>query len=120
NEDHPADVIGLKAKNLLRDILETQSSLVSAALLYEIARGDLQSRNYEPAVQGFKRAIAAMTPAEAGKLGMRAHLDLARAFGQQTRPLEAVYALRAGLTQYKDSDPDNASEAGRLLETAMK
>ncbi|MEZ5962672.1 MAG: hypothetical protein R3F56_02385 [Planctomycetota bacterium] len=120
NDQHPADVVGLKAKNILRDILSMQSSLVSGELLYQIALGDLQSRRYEEAVQGFKRAIAAMTPAEASKLGMLAHLNLGRAFGAQTRPLEAVYALIAGLTKYKDSDEGAASDAGRLLEVAMR
>lgn len=120
NDQHPSDVVGLKAKNILRDILATQSSLVSGDLLYQIALGDLQSRRFEASVQGFKRAIAAMTPAEAGKLGLLAYLNMARGFGAQTRPLEAVYALRAGLTQHKDSDATAASDAGRLLEVAMR
>jgi len=120
NDEHPADVVGLKAKGILRDILSMQASLVSGELLYQIALGDLQSRHYEEAAQGFKRAIAAMSPAEANKLGMQAYLGLGKAFGAQTRPLEAVYALRAGLTQYKDADPQAASDAGRLLELAMR
>lgn len=120
NDEHPADVVGLKAKNILRDILGMQASLVSGELLYQIALGDLQSRRYEDAAQGFKRAIAAMSPAEATKFGMLAYLNLGRAFGAQTRPLEAVYALRTGLTRYKDSDATAAADAGRLLEVAMR
>src|SRR5690606_35074946 len=120
NDKHEADLVGLKAKNILRDILATQSSLVSGSLLYQVALGDYQSRRYELAVQGFKRALAAMSPDEGRKLGMVTYLNMGRCFGAQQRPLEAVFALRAGLQKHKDDDPNSASEAGRLLEIAMR
>jgi hypothetical protein len=120
NDAHPADLVGLKAKNLLRDILAMQASLVSGELLYQVALGDLQSRRYEPAAQGFKRAIGAMNADEARRFGMLSHLNLARCFGAQMRPLEATYALRAGLKRFQDADPAAAQDASRLLEQALR
>ncbi len=120
NDLHPADLVGLKAKNILRDILVMQSSLVSGELLYQVALGDLQSRRYEPAVQGFKRAIGAMSPEEATRFGMLTYLNLGRSFGAQSRPLEAVYALRAGLMRYQTVNAAAAVDAGRAMEMALR
>lgn len=118
NADHPADLIGLKAKTLLRDILSMQASLVSADLLYQVALGDYQSKRYEQAVQGFKRAIGAMTAEDGAKIGMPAHLNLARCFMSQTRPIEAMFALRAGISGYPQGE--GASDASRLMEIAIR
>ena len=61
NDKHPNDIIGLKAKAVLKDILEIQSDMVDGALLYEVGKGDYQSREYELALMNFKRAYAAPT-----------------------------------------------------------
>ena len=120
NDAHPSDVIGLKAKSILRDILAVQSSLVSGDLLYQIALGDFQSRQYENAVVGFKRALAAMTDDEQRRFALPAYTSLGRAFGAQLRPLEAVMAFKLGLERHGDADPAGASDAARFLETALK
>ncbi len=120
NEQHPSDVIGLKAKSILREILAVQSSLVSGELLYQVALGDFQSRLYEPAIIGFKRALAAMTADEKRRVALPAYTSLGRAFGAQLRPLEAVMTLKIGLEAHGDADAAAASDAARYLETALK
>ncbi len=100
NDLHPNDFIGQRAKAVLKDILEIQSSMVSGALLFEVAKGDFQAREYEKAAQGFKAAYAAMSPGERDESGLDLFLDLSRCFGIQQRPLEAVLAAVEGLERH--------------------
>ena len=96
NDKHPADYVGVKAKAVLADILALQKDLVSGKLLFEVGKGDLQKKNYEPAIKSLRAAIAAMTAEEKQELGMQAHLMLGNAFRRTDRNLEAILALVEG------------------------
>ena len=57
NDKHPADYVGVRAKAVLSEILLMQAGLVSGALLFEVGKGELQKKNYEPAIKNLRAAI---------------------------------------------------------------
>jgi tetratricopeptide (TPR) repeat protein len=119
NDKHPADYVGVKAKAVLRDILEVQSSLVSGTLLFEIGKGEFQNKNYEEAIKRLRRALGAMTEAEQQKLGLETWQLLGTSFGLTDRYLEAILALTQGLQKFGTSDKDRASDTADTLDRAM-
>lgn len=123
NDKHPSSYVGIKAKAVLRSILEAQQSLVSGALLFEIALGEFQNKNYEEAVKGFRRAIAAMSPAEAARLGLKAYDYLGRAYRTTDRLLESVIAFQIGLDAFgrraDGTEADDASDVADKLDQTL-
>ena len=59
NDEHPNDYVGLRAKVALKEILAVKASSVSGALLLEVAKGDYQAKEWEPAVIGFPFSFSA-------------------------------------------------------------
>lgn len=119
NDRHPNDWVGVKAKTVLRGILEAQSSLVSGKLLFEVAKGEFQNKNYEGAIKGLRPAIAAMSPAEGKQFGLEAWQTLGTAYALTDRLLESILALTEGLKLHGGDDKDRASEAADVLDRAM-
>lgn len=100
NDKHPSDYVGVKAKAVLSQILSAQRNLVSGSLLFEIAKGEYQNKNYEEGVKGLRRAIAAMSAEETAKFGLEAYDLMGRAFMATDRPLEAMFAFQEGLKRF--------------------
>lgn len=121
NRKHPNDVIGLKAKAVIKEILQAQARLVSGTLLLEVAKGDYQAKNYELAIGGIKKALAAMSREEVQKNGLEAYYLMGHSFALLDRPLEAVMALQRGLRELgAASDKDIRARATDLLQRAMR
>ncbi|MBK8974481.1 MAG: hypothetical protein IPM29_01000 [Planctomycetes bacterium] len=113
NQEHENDIIGLRAKQVLEDILSLKADAVSGALLFEVAKGAYQERNYESAIQGFKRAYAAMSEAERDKLGLELWGVMARSFALEERYLEATLAAIHGLESHgrtAGGDPESVAD----------
>lgn len=110
NDRHPADIVGVRAKAVLRDILAAQKSLVSGRLLFEIAKGEQQNKNHEAAVIGLRRALAAMTPEEQAQLGLEAYDMMGRSFFLTDRFLESALAFREGLQRFGRQAQGTAAE----------
>lgn|GEM_PF-4203107 len=119
NEKHPADYVGVKAKAVLADILALQKNLVSGELLFEVGKGALQKKDYEPAIKSLRSSIAVMTAAEKKELGMEAHLMLGNAYRRTERPLEAIIALVAGARLYGDKADPISNDAGDAIDRAI-
>ncbi|MCA8974871.1 MAG: hypothetical protein KDC98_09115 [Planctomycetes bacterium] len=119
NDKHPRDYVGIKAKAALRDILAGHESHVSGALLFEIAKGEFQEKNYESAIKGLRRAIAAMGNQEASQHGLEAWHMLGTAFAITDRYLEAVLALGIGLQRHGNDQKDQAGDAADTLDQAI-
>ncbi len=100
NDLHPTDFVGLRAKVALKEILSSPGRKVSGKLLLEIAKGDYQAQEYETAIAGFKRAIAAMGPDEGATNGLEAYYLMGNAFALQGRFLESTFAVKRGLEVY--------------------
>jgi tetratricopeptide (TPR) repeat protein len=113
NKNHPADFVGLKAKNLIRDILRHSSDLVTGELLLEVAIGDYQAKEYEAAIAGFKRAINGMDAETKKKLGFDTWIYVARCNERMQRFLEASMAYSRALAEHgtrMKSDAEAASD----------
>jgi tetratricopeptide (TPR) repeat protein len=119
NDKHPNDYVGVRAKAVLGDILVAQSSLVSGKLLFEIAKGEFQNKNYEAAVKGLRRAVGAMSPEEQQALGLESYQMLGESYGRGERYLEAILALREGLQRFGAGDKERASDAADTLDRAI-
>lgn len=119
NDKHPSDYVGVKAKAVLRDILEVQSGLVSGALLFEIGKGEYQNKNYEEAIKRLRRSLGAMTAAEQQQHGLEAWQLLGTSFGLTDRYLEAILALTEGLRRHGETDKDRASDTADTLDRAV-
>lgn len=119
NDRHPADFVGVRAKAVLRDILGLQSSLVSGSLLFEIAKGEMQNRNYEEAIKRLRRALTTMTAEEQQKLALPAYEMMGLAFAYGDRYLEAIIALTTGLQRHGARDKDKASDVADALDRAI-
>ena len=100
NGKHPFDYVGIKAKSVLREILAAQDALVSGALLFEVAKGEYQNENYEAAIKGFRRAIAAMSSDEQDVMGLEAYDWLGKSYRNTDRWLESALAMQRGLQKY--------------------
>lgn len=112
NDRHPSDYVGVKAKSVLSQILSARQSLVSGALLFEVAKGEYQNKNFEEGIKGLRRAIAAMSKDEQGKFGLEAYDMLGRSFMATERPLEAILAFQQGLKRFgKGADGNEAATA---------
>lgn len=121
NDVHPHDVVGLRAKVALREIMSAQQDVVSGAMLLEVAKGDYQASDWEAAVKGFKTAIAAMNADEQRTLGLEAYYLMARAFAVENRVLEATLALKLGLEKWGATAEDTTKEnATSLIQRTMR
>ena len=118
NDRHPADYVGVRAKAVIRDILSAQTRLVSGALLYEVAKGEQQNKNFEAAIIGFRKALAAMTPEEQKQFGLDSYDMMAKAYFQTERYLEAVLAFKEGLVRF-GTEAANAETVADNLDRAM-
>ncbi|MBI5849517.1 MAG: hypothetical protein HZB39_00535 [Planctomycetes bacterium] len=116
NDAHPSDMIGVRAKRALREILEGGAT-VNGTLLFEVAKGAHQEREFERAIRGFKRAYGAMTDDERKKLGLETWTTVATDFGLQKRYLEATLAAMKGLEDH-GSDGGAVEVATEALEKA--
>lgn len=119
NDKHPSDFVGVRAKAVLRDILGFQQNLVSGALLVEIAKGELQNKNYEAAVQGARKAIAAFSADEQQKLGLQTYEMLGMAYAFSDRYLEAMIAFSEGLKKFAATDEKRASDVADAADRAL-
>ncbi len=119
NDKHPSDYVGVKAKAVLRDILKVQSSLVSGKLLFEVAKGEYQNKNYETSIKGLRRAIGAMSAEEAQELGLESYQMLGFAFAYTDRYLESMLALSEGLSRFGKTDEARASDTADTLDRAV-
>jgi hypothetical protein len=119
NDRHPADYVGVRAKAVLRDILSLQRSLVSGSLLFEVAKGELQNKNYEEAIKGLRRALPAMTPEEQQKLGLQSYEMMGLAYAFSERYLEAMIAFREGLTRFAKTDEKKAEDVADAADRAL-
>ena len=99
NDQHPSDMIGVRAKSALRQILEGGAT-VSGALLFEVAKGAQQERDYERAIRSYKRAFGAMTADEKKTLGIETWKAIGECSGVQKRYLEATLAMVKGLEDF--------------------
>ena len=100
NKIHPNDFVGLKAKNLIRDILRHWSDLVTGDLLLEVARGDYQAKQYDAAIAGFKRALNGMDADTRSRLGFDTWVLIGRSNQYMQRFLEATMAYSRALEDY--------------------
>ncbi len=119
NDKHPSDYVGVQAKAVLRDILGVQQSLVSGNLLFEVAKGELQNKNYEAAIKGMRKAIPAMSAEEQQKLGLEAYQMLGTAFGITERYLESILAFSEGIRRHGKKDDGPTSDAADALDRAI-
>ncbi|GEM_PF-2604557 len=107
---HPTDFIGLKAKELIKQILTVAGGNISAEALYQAASGDFQSGKNRQAIEGFKKVLAALkTEEEKNKYGLRSWGKMGDAFRRQGRLLEAFFAFREGLKNFRHTDEAFAS-----------
>lgn len=117
NDRHPSDYVGIKAKAVLSQILAAQRNLVSGSLLFEVAKGEFQNKNYEEGIKGLRRAIAALSADEAAKFGLEAYDLMGRSFAATERPLEAMFAFQEGLKRYgKGADGNEAAAASDIAD----
>ncbi len=116
NDKHPSDYVGIKAKAVLSQILSARTNLVSGSLLFEVAKGEYQNKNFEEGIKGLRKAIASMSAEEQGKIGLEAYDMLGKSFMATERPLEAILAFQQGLKRF-GKGPDG-NEAAMASETA--
>lgn len=117
NKRHGNDFIGARAKSILKDILDAQSTMVSGSLLLEVAKGEYQAKNYEAAIIGLKRAYAVMDSIERSEKGLELWTLVGRSFGRLKRYLEASLALCDALEFYGDTKGSDPTYTADFLES---
>lgn len=123
NDKHPSDYVGIKAKTVLSQILNAQRSLASGSLLFEIAKGEYQNKNYEEGIKGLRRAIAAMSKDEQQALGLEAFDMLGKSFAATERYLESLLSFQQGLRRFgklaDGTENPNAADVADRLDRAV-
>lgn len=117
-EGHDNDLVGVQAKAVIRDILASQQSLVSGKLLFEIAKGSYQNKEYGKAVQELRSAVAAMSKAELEQYGPEAYQLMGLSFAFAERYLEATIAFQTGLQRVGKAGSEGTQKLAELLEKA--
>ena len=102
NEAHPNDFTGIRAKAVLKDLTSRGGASISGTTLYEVAKGEYLQRNYEAAINGFKRAYAAMDAAERKEHGLELWRYVGRSLGIEKRYAEATLAFSRALERHGD------------------
>ncbi len=125
NDRHPADFVGLKAKNLIRDLMASSGDLVTGDLLMEVAKGDYQNKEYDAAIAGFKKALGSMDEETAGKLGLETWDLIGRSNQAKKRDLEACLAFGRGLDLYGKGEQSQftagmANRGNRAIQRVLK
>lgn len=115
---HENDLIGVRAKAVIRDILAAQQSLVSGKLLFEVAKGDYQNSDFEKAIKGLRKALATMTKGELDEFGTEAYTMLGLSFARSDRFLEAVLAFQYGLQKVGKDKDDKTQKLAEWLDKA--
>ena len=100
NTRHPNDLVGLKAKALIREILDGSADLVTGALLLEVAIGDFQAQEYDAAIEGLQRALSGMSAEDRVELGFSAWKMIGQANAQMRRHMEAAQAYAQALEDH--------------------
>ncbi len=107
---HPNDFIGLRAKNLIKSILELSSASVSPEALFQAASGDFQAGKYDSAIRGFKKVLLNLKKSEDRQTyGLKAWGKIGECFRKQGRALEACYAYMEGLRRFGGEDEKTAT-----------
>lgn len=120
NKQHPNDIVGLRAKSLLKDILNNAGAAVHGEDLFEIAKGDHQAKRFDDGIRGYKRAIAAMNAEEKAKIGLDTWYQMGLAFAAQDRFLEAILAMKKGLDLHPpQGEEQDASSIANTIKAAM-
>jgi thioredoxin-like negative regulator of GroEL len=113
---HPADFTGIKAKELIREIVESGAD-VGVSALFDAADGLYRSRKYAEAIQGFKRVLRSLgDDAEAKQnYALRSWALIANAYYQMGRYLEAYYAAKEGISRHAADDEETAGRLANLM-----
>ncbi|MCA8944517.1 MAG: hypothetical protein KDB80_18290 [Planctomycetes bacterium] len=118
NDAHPNDIIGIRAKSVLKDLTSRSTAVVSGSTLFEVAKGEYQQRNYEAAIAGFKRAYQAMDATERKENGLELWRYIGRSFGIEKRYAEATLAFARALEAHGD-DGGKVEATAENLEQAF-
>ena len=117
---HPANFVGLKAREIINAILTKSNVAVGADALFQAAQGEFQNKNYEASVSGFKRVLRNLrTPEDQKKWGLRTYYQMGGAFALRKRYLEAYHTFIAGLRSYGRNAEDDKL-AGRVVDQLNK
>ena len=124
NTRHPNDLVGLKAKALIREILDSSADLVTGALLLEVAIGDFQAQEYDAAIVGLQRALTGMNATDRVELGFSAWKMIGQANAQMSRHMEAAKAYAQALEDHGEDlqnkgDKDSLSELRDVSQRAF-
>ncbi|MCB9879741.1 MAG: hypothetical protein H6835_19270 [Planctomycetes bacterium] len=113
NDKHPADFVGIKAKQVLSDILGVQQSLVSGSLLFEVGKGQLQNQEFEEAIKSLRHAVGVMSDDEKKEFAMEAWQLLGQAYGRTDRFVEAMLCMEEGIKAYLASGVKDEAAEGK-------
>ncbi len=120
NDEHPNDIVGIKAKSVLSQILANDEGAATGKLLYEIARGDYQNKDFEKALVGLKKALAAMNAEEKAELGLQAWSTIGRTYLQTDRYMEGAMAMQEGLETFGQKGDELSEDMADLFDRAVK
>jgi tetratricopeptide (TPR) repeat protein len=106
NNDNKGSYLQVRAQKLISEIASRPGLSVSIDVLVQAAEGEFHDGNYDEAILGYKRVLAALetrSNAEQLEFGAKAYNFLANCYRRDKRTLEAAVAFKAGL----DANPDD-------------
>lgn len=118
NRDNKANILQVRAQNLLGEIASRPGVQVSPSVLVEAAEGDYYAGEYVDAVSGFQRVLRrleALDPAERREYGARVMRFLGDSYRQSGRELEAGLAYREGIVRWQGDPEYDSVNAERYL-----
>lgn len=104
NDAHPADFVGLRAKQILERILSVSGGATSADLMIEVAKGQMAEKEWNDARASLKRGLALMDQKDLSNYGLQVWNMIAASYRSQERYLEATIAYKVGLKNYGKTD----------------
>ena len=118
NEDNRGNNLQTRAQKLISEIIERPGVVLGPEMLFEAAQGQYADRNYEEAIRGCKRVLAALEgkdAAERAEFGPKVLNKLGKSYAGMDRYLEAAMVFREAVTVWSgDPEFDNQNAKGML------
>jgi TolA-binding protein len=118
NEDNKGNTLQTRAQKLISEIIERPGVVLGPEMLFEAADGQYKDKNYEKAILGCKRVLAALEgqdEASRSEFGPKVLNKLGNSYANLNRYLEATMVFREAVTTWGgDPEFDNRNAKGML------
>ncbi|MBI1382784.1 MAG: hypothetical protein GC161_17055 [Planctomycetaceae bacterium] len=121
--DNPRSFLQTQAQKVVAEAISMPGVSVSPETLFQAAEGELNSGNFDAAVDAFKRVLASADSTSQLVWGGKVYYNIGLARARQGRMLEAAMAFEEGARRYRSDEEaaaNNAKEFYRAMQAVRR